>query len=274
MITPQDYIDSFIKQERFSTNTKYFYKKHLEQFCNYLTKLKIIHLFPYAMTQEMIRGYIVYLEDIGLKYKSTNVKFSTIKSFFRWGRKNHTMDNPTYGLLLRKKNKSSPKIIREKDLYRLVKFMNKKIPSDRNRLRDLCIIQFLYETGVKINEIHQLECLNINTISNTIIIKKRVMRISTILGNNLKKYIYSCKRKPLFINRQKKRITTRGISRIIIKRSKECGLNNITCTTFRDTYAYRLKQKEGITKEQIAIALGLNSVESTNQNYGNFIVKD
>ncbi len=273
MITPQDYIISFVNQDIFTTNTKYFYKRHIDQFCSYLAKLKTIHLFPHKITQKMIRGYIVYMEDIGYKNISINAKFSAIKSFYRWARKNHRVDDPTYGLLLKKRLKNPPKAIREYDLKKLLNYM-KQIRWEENKLRDSCVIRLFYETGAKINEIHQLECFNINTISNTIVIGKRIMRISTILGNDLKKYIDSFKRKHLFMNRQKKHITTRSISRIVVKRSKECGLSNINCTSFRDAFAYRFKQKEGVTKGHMAVALGLNSVECTNQNYKNFVMED
>jgi len=276
MITPQDYIISFINQEHFSDNTKHMYKRHLDQFCSYLAKLKTIHLFPHKITQGMIRGYLVYMEDIGLKNISINAKFAAIRSFYKWAYKHHRVNDPTRGLYLRRKINVPPKTIREKDLQRLIKYMG-QIPKsiyDKNRLRDLCVIRLFYETGAKINEIRKLKCSDINLELKKININKRTLYITNKLRASLETYINSFKRKYIFISKWKRHLTIRSIARIIVKRSKECGLSDITCTSFRDAYAYKLKQVEGITKEHIATALGLNSIESTNCNYKNFIVKE
>lgn len=156
--------DAFFKymqyEKRSSPHTITAYKKDIEQFFDYLKQhypetdiADIDHL--------QIRSWMVELLSNGITPRSTNRKLSSLKSYFKYLRKNnHIEHDPMLKVVAPKVGKRLPTIVEEKQLKQL--FEQVKFSDDFIGQRDRLIIDLLYSTGMRRSELVNLTIDNID----------------------------------------------------------------------------------------------------------------
>lgn len=150
--------DGFIQflafEKRCSEHTYTAYKTDLEQFALFFNVKNLDGFRKFDSLS--IRSWIVSLVDSGLKNKSVNRKIATLRTFFKWLRKEDFIHfNPMTKIQGPKNEKRLPTFAKETELD------SSKIASlfssDFDGQRDSLIFELFYQTGIRLSELIALK---------------------------------------------------------------------------------------------------------------------
>jgi integrase/recombinase XerC len=195
-------------EKRFSSNTLTAYKTDLLQF------------FKYAETEAnasftdvfLIRNWIVSLMDNQTGARSVNRKISSLKTYFRFlVREKLLVDNPMSKIQSPKQTKKLPVIIREEKVGLLLD-SNDIFKDNFAGIRDKLVVEMLFGTGIRLEELLGLKETDVNWYENTIKIlgkrsKERIVPLNKELLLLIKEYLI-VKKNELFNNNSLKLIVT------------------------------------------------------------------
>ncbi len=249
---------SFLKNEKnYSNNTIISYKNDLLQLLNYLKDYKIIKKNNIqAIDRSIMRKYIVYLKKRDYSVRSICRKISTVRSFFKFLLREDIVDiNPTINLI-------TPKITKKLPSFLYLEEINKLIETPpRNTIlgiRDKAILELLYGTGMRVEELVNLNICDIDLYEKTVRVfgkgsKERILPLGNPSIKALKKYltvrnifrknipIDKNDQNALLLNRFGGRLSARSIRRLIIKYMKIAGFNKkISPHVLRHSFATHL----------------------------------
>lgn len=177
-------------EKRFSEHTIVAYNKDLTQFFDYVGINEKKELSE--VTSKVIRGWMVALISEGYTNKSVNRKLSTLRTYFKFLKKNEVITfNPLTGLNGPKVEKRLPQFANESDLS------NQEIIQTLN-LRDALIVELFYQTGIRLNEL--IELTTASLYDNKIKVKgkrnkERIIPISQELNEQILNYRKDCANK-------------------------------------------------------------------------------
>lgn len=180
--------ESYIRSEkRYSDHTITAYRSDLIQFFEYTGIQNKEELAE--VTTKLIRGWMVSLIEEGYTNKSVNRKLSTLRTYFRYLKKNGIVDkNPLTGLNGPKIEKRLPQFAKETELD------NKQLSESLN-MRDMLLVELFYQTGIRLNELIELTT---NSLDNNKIKvkgkrnKERIIPISENLSRQIAAYRKEC----------------------------------------------------------------------------------
>lgn len=118
----------------------------------------------------------------------------------------------------------------------------KTILSQVTNGRDRVICLLLLDTGIRANELINIDIPDVNIKEGTIIIREgktgqRIVQIGAKVRKTLLLYINNRKRGPLFLAQGKTRFTLSGIMQLMKRLQKRTNIKHCTCHTFRRTFA-------------------------------------
>jgi integrase/recombinase XerC len=227
---------SCLKTEKnLSPHTITSYKNDLTDLYNFLQdKMENNQIYLSRIKRNDLRDFLVNLKQKGLDNRSIARKASAIRSFFKFLlRQGKIKSDPSSYVLTPKLRKTLPEILTEDEMKALfdlpepkgIKFTEKK------RLwfaRDLAILEVFYSTGMRLDELTQLDISSFDFNGETVRVlgkgkKERVIPVGRKALKALRIYLDQRKRlsflenEAVFINKSKKRLSSRGISRIVKK---------------------------------------------------------
>jgi integrase/recombinase XerC len=180
--------ETYIQSERrYSEHTRVAYQTDLIQFFEYTGIVKQNEL-P-EVTSKVIRGWMVSLVNGGYTNKSVNRKLSTLRTYFRFLKKNGIIEqNPVSGLNGPKIEKRLPQFAKETELD------NRELLESLS-LRDALIVELLYQTGMRLNEL--IELTTASLYDNKIKVKgkrnkERIIPLSEELKMQIQVYRKEC----------------------------------------------------------------------------------
>jgi len=176
-------------EKRFSEHTLVAYTKDLEQFVVFseVTSLQAIT----QLKSVFIRGWIVQLMEDGYSNKSVNRKLASLRTLFKWLRKEGiSIENPMSRIRGPKVEKRLPSFAREQELGsdRTKHLFN----NDFNGLRDELMLELFYQTGIRLSELIGLTLPDIQSNSIKVLGKRnkeRIIPISSSLHQIIQRYI-------------------------------------------------------------------------------------
>ncbi|MEN9699595.1 MAG: hypothetical protein RLZZ301_793 [Bacteroidota bacterium] len=180
---------SYLQHEkRYASHTCVAYLHDVEQFENFaaLTSLSDWQ----EVNQQLVRAWMVSLIDSGLKNKSVNRKLASLRTFFRWLRKEGKLQrNPMAKIQGPKNEKRLPAFIKETelDLQKTEVLFGTDFEGQRNRL----IIEVFYQTGLRLSELISLKERDVNEQRIKVLGKRnkeRMIPISSELGMQIHAY--------------------------------------------------------------------------------------
>ena len=194
--------DKFLRhlkfEKRVSENTIKSYNNNLSQFLTFSEKYENNRKIS-SIDNKTIRAWIIELSTKNLSNKSINRKIASIKSFFRFLIKRQIIKkNPSTLVKSLKAKQTLPLFLKEKDLISLFKTIN--ISNTLDEARSDLILELLYGTGIRINELINLKSKNLDLIRNEIKVfgkrnKERILPINQNIVSKAKLYLNHKKRK-------------------------------------------------------------------------------
>ncbi|WP_263603850.1 tyrosine-type recombinase/integrase [Chryseobacterium sp. PET-29] len=220
-------LDKFLEylelEKRYSPHTITSYRKDLEDFCRFYLKTEASEDISKA-DKKIIRNFIVELSENRIAKRSINRKLSSLRSFYLFLLKIGDIEvSPT-------ENISSLKFYPEKQIPMSEQEMQNLSDQVFTHVQDLlekCILEVLYQTGIRKSELCGMTFENVNLDAGEIKIigkgnKQRVIPISENLAAVLKSYVQI--RKPatefksyFFVNRKGKKLTEKFVYLVVNK---------------------------------------------------------
>ncbi|MEJ6753807.1 MAG: tyrosine-type recombinase/integrase [Flavobacteriales bacterium] len=182
----KNFLDYLKIEKRYSVHTTVSYKNDLNQFNLYLSntysgiefhKVEMIH----------IRSYMVHLLESKLAKSTVSRKISSIKSLYKYLKKEQLISSSPVQLLETPKLESRlPVFLKEDEIVNL--FEEFKFEDSFSGKRDKMILYFFYQTGIRLSELIGLKDVDVRNGELKVLGKRNKERIIP-LSNNIQPLI-------------------------------------------------------------------------------------
>ena len=230
------YIDDFLEylkvERKYSDNTINSYSEDIMELYNVLDK-KIINI-----NEEDVSIYLTYLYDKELNRNTIARKLSGVRTFYNY-LYNHDIININYFLDIKnpKKEMKLPNYLKDSEISKLF-----EVPDITNPLgqRNLLIIEMLYATGVRVNELVNIKLKDIDKYNDSIKIlgkgsKERIVFYGSKCNDILNKYLNDGRvelnkynSEYLFLNKNGNRLSDRMVRNILDDLVLKAGISKHT----------------------------------------------
>ena len=176
-------------EKRYSEHTVLAYGQDLNAFVEFAEVKKISEFAD--LSSAFIRSWIVYLIEGGMKNKSVNRKLASLRTFYKWMRKEGLIDHSPMTKVQGPKNeKHLPVFAKESEL--LPSKIEELFSDDYSGKRDALMLELFYQTGIRLSELIGLTLKDIQ--GNQIKVlgkrnKERIIPISDDLVQQIQDYI-------------------------------------------------------------------------------------
>ncbi len=194
-----------------------------------------------------------------------------VRNFYKFLMKSGRIrKNPLAYILTPKEEKRLPNVLSEKETESL---MSAAQGTDFSSLRDRAILELIYSTGIRVNELVHLDVKDVDIINEEIKVlgkggRERILPAGGVALVILRGYMKELKKiQPsgvLFINsKRKSRLTTRAIELMIKKYAKRAGIDKkVTPHTLRHSFATHLLDR-GADLRSVQELLGHANLSTT-----------
>ncbi|MDR1720981.1 MAG: tyrosine recombinase XerC [Endomicrobium sp.] len=260
--------EKYLSVERnFSPHTLRAYAKDLRDFEFFLQKKQ--SNFLYASKHD-IRRFLKELNGKKLSKVTAARKLTALRTFYKFLTINGFVNkSPLEDMQGPKKDKRVPAFLTEKEIQKILNL------SDIN-LRDKAMIELLYSSGLRIEELASLNLKNIDFISNAVTVtgkrnKERIAPVGETCLSAIRDYISERHRlslpcgieSPLFLNNQAKRLCQRIARRIVHNLSIKAGvIKKVSPHTLRHTFATHILDN-GCDLRSVQEMLGHKNLSTT-----------
>ncbi len=279
MVRQEEYL-AYLKSKGFKAGSIKDTAKHLDTFNLWLMEIKQQELNQ--VTGRTIREYQTYLNN---DYRKNNgqkiaavtiiIKLNTLKRYFKYLVKHkEILLDPSVDIEIPKVRNYLPRhILSQEEAERLLGLPDKTMMGIRNK----AILELLYSTGMRGQELCNLEIYDLNLKEQTIHIrapknrKDRIIPLGEKAKEALEQYLLTsrnklskdAKEKAVFINISGRRITQKALRCLVKKYAKKLRLDkNISVHSLRHSCAAHLLEN-GSNLRIIQQLLGHSSPRST-----------
>ncbi|MFH0913657.1 MAG: tyrosine recombinase XerC [Candidatus Omnitrophota bacterium] len=241
----QRYIEKFIRyleiEKNYSKHTVSNYRLDLDGFSKFLGDLDVANI-DYLL----LRKYLATQKEKNFKARTINRHLSTLRSFFKFlVREGYLKTNPIASLSSPKQEKYLPLFLTEEEVGRLIASVK---PKDKQGIRDRAVLETFYSTGIRVSELVGLDVEDVDFIGGIIKVlgkgrKERIVPIGDIAISAIRAYLEIRKKEPeaLFLNKNGRRITDRGIRNVVGKYIRMASIRQgVSCHTLRHSFATHL----------------------------------
>jgi len=257
-------------EKKVSSNTLQSYKRDLKQFEKYIEQNGENYS---EITDEGIKKYIEYMQEIGKKPSTISRGLASIRSFYQYETKNKNVEkDPTEGIQSPKIEKRVPSVLTSNEVALL---LEQPQNVDLKGIRDKAMLEFAYATGMRVTEIISLNVEDVNLETGYVTCKSGKKERTVPVGNMslkaLKEYILNARKtmikdedeKALFVNVNGQRLTRQGFWKIIKYYKEQAHIEKeITPHVLRHSFATHLLQN-GADLKSIQTMLGHSDILST-----------
>lgn len=184
----QQFENYLASEKRFSEHTVISYNNDLRQFIDFAGISREDDIKE--VNHQLIRAWIVNLIDNGISNRSVNRKLSSLRTLFRWLQKQGRIDhNPLLKIKGPKSEKRLPTFMKESELEE--QNLASLFPNDFDGMRDQLMIEFFYQTGIRLSELITLKTNDVTTTSIKVLgkrSKERIIPITEDLFVKISKY--------------------------------------------------------------------------------------
>jgi len=185
----ENFIDYLRFEKRFSEHTVVAYENDLKQFSEFIAISTESEMYDVKSTT--VRSWIVDLMEKGLKSKSVNRKIASLRTYFRWLRKEGIMSSsPMQKIQGPKNEKRLPVFAKESELEQVK--LEGIFANTFEGMRDELMFELFYQTGIRLNELIELKEKDFNHNRVKVLGKRnkeRIIPISQTLSNKFQSYL-------------------------------------------------------------------------------------
>ncbi len=217
------FLDYLQYEKRYSPHTIISYGRDLDDFILFHLKTEASDNIIQA-DKKIIRNFIVDLNEKGVSKRTVNRKLSTLRSFYLFLLRLGEIDVSPLETI------NSLKFYAKKQIpvsQEEMGILNSKVFPEIENLLDECIVETLYQTGMRKAELCGLKFEDVDLYKNELKIlgkgnKERYVPISEKLGSLLKSYLETRKPKKefenlFFVNRLGKKLTEKFVYIVVNK---------------------------------------------------------
>lgn len=189
-----------------------------------------------------------------LKRSSVLLHLSALRSFYKFLRRRKGVgENPMKGLSTPKKERKLPVFLQEREVEKLLDAplkMKRPRYDDWQRWRDKAILETLYSCGLRIHELAGLNREGVEAREGQLRVmgkgrRERIVPVGSHAIRAIQEYLSlrgGCgPRDPLFVGRDRKRLSTRGLQRLLKPCLRHAGLDiHLTPHKLRHSFATHL----------------------------------
>lgn len=261
------YIEKYIRyleiERNASAHTIFNYRRDLEEFKKFIGEAEIENL-DYLV----IRKFLSALKERRLKNSSISRKLSCIRSFFKFlNREGLLKNDPSTAISSPKLERHLPIFLTEDEVTKLIESPDAK---EVFGLRDRAILETFYSTGMRISELVGLNIENIDFFGGVVKVmgkgkKERLVPIGDKALRIIREYINKNKQPPaaVFLNKNGKRITVRGVRLILDKYIRRTALReDVSPHSLRHSFATHLLNR-GADLRSVQELLGHANLSTT-----------
>ena len=268
--TINEYINSLVAELHLSINTKSTYNDTLKKYKEFLDKKKINCIDD--INREDIVSFIESLKKEKLTDDTIAHHLTVVKNYHKFLVQNEYLKEDVAKSISRPKVvKKLPNALTIEEVTTLLD-INPITPFD---IRNKCMLELLYGTGLRISELLSLTLNDIDTVNCTVRCigkgdKERIVPINDYIISSLNDYLEvrdellkGKTTKELFLNRNGNKLSRKGFFKILKKLLLEKGLNpNISPHTLRHSFATHLLEY-GADLRVIQEMLGHSDISTT-----------
>lgn len=187
MDTIKEFLHYLEKQRKYSKHTLKAYQADLFDFESFVNNSDLLKL-----KSDDIRRFVVYLSNKELNHKTINRKIVCLRSFYKYYQKNDEIDsNPASLVPMLKTSRNLPQFVNAKDMDALFNEIEYKDNYDEKQSE--LIMHLLYNTGIRVSELINIEIDKIDFYNNQILIlgklnKERLIPINNTLLSLIKSF--------------------------------------------------------------------------------------
>lgn len=188
----ENFIIHLASEKRFSPHTISAYQNDISQFFSFLEEHYELNTIT-QVNHQMIRAWIMHLVDQDISARSVNRKLSSLKTFYRYLRKNDIIRiNPMLKILPPKSSRPLPEFVSSENMDLLLE--GDVFSPDFESQRDRLIIEVFYFTGMRLAELTEMRNKDIDRSRNQLKVlgkrnKERVIPFGNVLGKSIDEYL-------------------------------------------------------------------------------------
>ena len=247
------------------------YNEEINKFINYTKDNNINYK---KINNDSVRYYLKYLDELKYSKNSVSRNLSALRTYYKFLVNEKLIDNNPFKIISNpKKDKKLPNFLNYEEIEKIFESFEDNTPFN---LRNRCIVELLYDTGVRVSELVNIKISDIDFNEKTINIsgkgrKERIVYFGDYLYEVLNEYIKKGRNvlldnnisDYLILNSRGNKITTRGIQQIIDKVVSDASLKHkISPHVLRHTFATHMLNG-GSDIKTIQQLLGHESLSTT-----------
>lgn len=261
-----EYISYIEDVKKASNNTVLSYRRDLKRFCEYMVKNNVTSVDK--ITSTMINSYVLYLEREGKAAATVSRHIAAIRGFVNYLLANGKINgNPAENIRGAIVEKKVPKVLSEASVRKLVNAPDTE--SDKG-IRDKAMLELMYSTGIKVSEIINLKCDEVNLDMSYIRCvgakKERIIPFGEEAKNALDMYFKNTRgnlvkkseieKDYVFVNMLGSQMSRQGFWKMIKEYSKKAGIKEeITPNALRYFFGVKLVEN-GIDIRAVQMVMG------------------
>lgn len=267
----EQFLEYLTYQKHYSTHTIDGYESDVAAYFMYVDQT---HLSFPDITYEEIRHYLMYMKETKKRTASSISRhLSSLRSFYHFLCSKGLVESNMFLLVHSpKQGQSLPRYFEYNELEELFSIPDLSTPRG---VRDRLILELLYGTGVRVQELVRIKVKDIEQSREQILIhgkgkKDRIVNYGEYTKEILELYLKEAyprfnkfDREELFLNQQGRNLTTRGVQYLLKVLIEKTSLHkNISPHMLRHSFATHLLN-EGCDILSVKELLGHESIAST-----------
>jgi len=265
----------YLEESGYATSTIECYSQYLSYFLEYLCKVGITDLKQ--VSHETVKNYQLLVRDMELAEETKAMRIRPVKRLFGWLLESHRLlIDPTAGIKeTNRKGRILPSVLSIEEMRLL---LNQPNLSLRIQIRDRAIMETLYSSGIRLNELVQLTAHDVDLRDKVLHVRKgkskrqRVVPIGKNAARYLKEYLdhirpryakKNPKERKLFLGNSGLPVTGNTIRTALFHYKKAAGISKTASPhSFRRSCATHLLQ-QGADIRYVQKLLGHKHIKTT-----------
>lgn len=251
------------------------YREDLTSLAEYLTAACGQPPRPDQVTPLDLRGYVAALHEAGYAKSSIARRLASLRTFYKFAlREGLARENPAKPLRNPRPERKLPHFLSTEEVARLLSAPAAATPQG---LRDRAILETIYSAGLRVAELVGLCDSDLDLPEGLLRVRgkgrrERIAPLGRYACEAIRQYLplraladpqAPPEARPVFTNRQGKRLTTRSIHRLLVKYLRQTGLDRRTTPhTLRHSFATHLLDR-GADIRSVQELLGHRSLVTT-----------